>query len=109
MTDTELDDLEAKAKAAQAQTIFPWYKGNLGQAHGDPYVASGPVTIASPDSDLVADHIAAANPAVVLKLIAEVRELRTKNAWLLRWAPAEDECQTPGGCTRENCGGECDE
>lgn len=102
MTDAELDDLEAKAKAA---TQGPWHRS------GDSVIQTAHVTrdvwfIPKAESDV--DYIAAANPATVLALIAEVRQLQDKNAWLLRWAPAEDECQTPGGCTRENCGGDCD-
>lgn len=70
MTDTELDALAAAANTA---TPGPWVDEGttVFQPGGDGYVVS--------DRGLAANNavfIAAANPAVVLKLVAEIRQLR---------------------------------
>lgn len=83
MTPAELDDLETKARAA---TPGPWHvnpyypKGAVqtpdGPINQSRYVESGRgcICTTSNKGDDV-DHIAAANPATVLRLVARVREL----------------------------------
>ena len=68
MTDTELDALEAKAKAA---TSGPWWELDTEKD----------TTV---DNQIVKDsiYIAAANPAVILELIAELRQVRRERDWL---------------------------
>lgn len=83
MTDDELDALEAAAKAA---TPGPWkhynYKGS------DCVTVSGKVFLPRLEIS-VADtaFIAAANPAAVLELIAELRQARRERDWLVERMP----------------------
>jgi hypothetical protein len=56
----DVDDLEAKARAAMTSSPGPWYARD--EANADP----------GPRGD-VARHIAAANPAVVLELLRRLR------------------------------------
>ena len=91
-TDAELDALEAVAKAA---TPGPWKLD-----------AEADTTL---DDQIVRDgiYIATANPAVVLNLIAELRQARAERNWLVENMPnnvcpegkteCADRCPTAGG------------
>lgn len=82
MTDTELDALEAKAKAA---TPGPWeYDVEQREYHG--VWADGCYIV--PSLHIDADnckYIAAVNPTVVLELIAELRQARKERDWLAKF------------------------
>ena len=71
MTDTELDALEAAAKAA---TPGPWRQSK----HDKEFVCFNDTTLRGSDinGELNAAYIAAANPAAVLGLIAELRNTK---------------------------------
>lgn len=108
MTNTELDELESKAKAA---TPGPW------QHPGRALVASR----MSEDQPLVcncisqkfaqapkdATYIAAANPAVILELIAELQQARKERDWLAKNLERSEACYSAGDCyyclTRGSC------
>lgn len=80
MTDAELDALKAAAKAA---TPGPW-KHYVDQGCNG-VLASGKVILPtlhiSPEN---CAYIAAANPAVVLELIAELRQARAERDWVIK-------------------------
>lgn len=95
MTKLNLDDLEAKARAAQEEAPGPWRVDLLGSDGVDGVYGTAPVgdddrppKIIETDSGFyppslpVAAHIAAASPDVVLALVARVRELERE---LERW------------------------
>ena len=100
MTDVELDALEAAAKAA---TPGPWkHYNNKGN---DCVTVFGKVFL--PRNELsVADtaFIAAANPSVVLDLIAELRQTRAERDWLA--AMLSEACARNDSCpfTHWHCG-----
>jgi len=86
MTDTELDALEAAAKAA---TPGPW-EAYHGEEHhiirsfkNKPYSSNGQIIawcgkMGTEHDWPTAAYIAAANPAAILELIAELRELKSR-------------------------------
>ena len=89
MTDTELDALEAAAKAA---TPGPWkdsfddvlaYKDNLLCEYRTLRIKSIDIDI---DGENNAAYIAAANPTAILELIAELRETKRKMKLYKQWA-----------------------
>jgi len=71
MTDTELNELEAKAKAATQGTWMSDYYGV--------YTQNG---ISLPRNPEDCKYIAAANPAVILELITELKQARKERDWL---------------------------
>lgn len=80
MTDAELDALEAAAKAA---TSGPWETDSLNNVRNrDTTIVLTAVlpTHREPRPE-DANYIAAANPAVVLELIAELRQARASLHW----------------------------
>ena len=77
MTNDELGALEALARAA---TPGPWTMRRMGTSYAyytpaEPEYPSWEIDSSGPMSDFDAEYIAAANPAVVLALIARIREL----------------------------------
>ena len=89
MTDAELDELEAKAKAA---TPGPWHikRGYCLYDERDMHVVSAwenycnslRLTIDSDEAMANAMFLQAANPAEILDLIAELRQARAERDWL---------------------------
>ena len=79
MTDTELSALESAAKAA---TPGPWeYNSRRKEIWAiDPHHT--PIVEVGAYGQWNVDYIVAANPAVVLKLIAELRQTRAERDWL---------------------------
>jgi len=84
MTDTELNALESAAKAA---TPGPWHKGDsmlsggvwvLGPATDTKSICITGYARGESSNENNAAYIAAANPAAILELIAELRELKSR-------------------------------
>jgi hypothetical protein len=82
MTDEELSKLEAVARKAQEEVASPWYRESgsigsvvLGKAPPED-LDRDDLCVADCWSELMSDHIAAFSPDVVLRLIAELRDLR---------------------------------
>lgn len=75
MTDAELSTLEAAAKAA---TPGPWDCGGV-----EVFLGEWNPLIAMCNSEDNAAYIAAVNPAVVLELIAELRQARAERDFIL--------------------------
>ena len=114
MTDAELDALEAAAKAA---TPGPWetdYRQRYVFAANGVNVCEirgyGELIHMVPECEAVEQmrsngiYIAAANPAAVLDLIAELRQARAERAWLA--AMLSEACARNGSCpfTHWYCG-----
>ena len=81
MTDDQLDALEAAAKAA---TRGPWTWNGL-SVEADEFDLCSCVDWRSPinrNGQANACYIAAANPAAVLELIAELRQARAERDWI---------------------------
>ena len=81
MTDTELNEIEAKAKAA---TPGPWAWNGLSVEANDFDLCSctdwhSPI---NRNGTANAAYIAVANPAAILELIAELRQVRKERDWL---------------------------
>ena len=92
MTDEQLDSLESAARAA---TPGPWEKKE-GPDFSEIFAKSINIAlIGSQHED--ATYITAANPAVVLELIAELRQLQIERDWLAEkcesMAHALDPCE----------------
>ena len=80
MTDAELLELEKKAKAA---TPGPWKAVGECVADSDRYVlANCNTNFSKGQVNSNAAYIAAANPAVVLEMITELRQAKAERDWL---------------------------
>lgn len=112
MTDAELDALEAAAKAA---TPGPWKIDPVLNILSE---NNPPIYVYTDEDDSIgkaADikYVAAANPAVVLDLIAELRQARAERDWLVENMPnnvcpegkteCADRCPTAGGKACYSC------
>lgn len=106
MTDAELSSLEDAARAA---TPGPWeYDVEQGEYHG--VWAGGRYIV--PSLHIDADnckYIAAANPKVILGLLAELRQAKAERDWLARQLDFENCCvpsdltEDPGYCLEHEC------
>ena len=103
MTDTELSILESLAKAA---TPGPWEVDSLYNIRSEDKVivlVSKTYMSREPTNENAA-YIAAANPAVILKLIAELRQARKERDWLAENMPnSYSECHCPEGHYKPDC------
>jgi len=84
MTDTELNELEAKAKAATQGTWMSDYYGVYTQNE-----------ISLPRNPEDCKYIAAANPAVVQELISELKQVRKERDWLADTLSFNETCLDP--------------
>ena len=87
MTDKELNELEEKAKAA---TPGPWDSGGV-----EVFLGGWNPHIAMCNSEDNAEYIAAANPAVILELITELKQARKERDWLANTISFDGQCNNP--------------
>ena len=102
MTDAEISALGAAARAA---TPGPWKAVGQCVADSDRYVLANCNTNFSKGQVVSnAAYIAAANPAVVLELIAELRQTKAERDWLAENMPnSYSECHCPEGHYKPDC------
>lgn len=114
MTDTELNELEALARAA---TPGPWDKeSSFWNSSFSRCTEYPPFTVKAKGFDVAfcygkhctedAAYIAAANPAVVLKLIAELRQAKAERDWIIEqiengWPCPPTSDEFVGDCDKE--------
>lgn len=110
MTDAELSALEAAAKAA---TPGPWrHPGRalvVSRMSEDEPLVCDCISEQFAQAPKNAAFIAAANPAAILELIAEMRQTRRERDWLARQLDFENCCvpsdlkEEPGYCLEHEC------